>query len=77
MSPNAKPEKPEKRAQRPQAEVSDLIGVKLTLWIAAWFMAILVAFFFVGPVTGIVVIIGGAVISILAVVKAIRGAELP
>lgn len=35
-------------------ELSDLIGVELTLGLGVWFLIVLAAFFFVGAVAGVV-----------------------
>ena len=39
----------EEETQLADNEMSDLAGAWVTLWIVAWFAAILVAFFFIGP----------------------------
>ena len=66
----------EEGTQLPEKEMSDLVGIWVTLWIVAWFAAILVAFFFIGPVVGIAAVLGGAVVSILLFVRFIRRSEL-
>ena len=66
----------EEETQFADNEMSDLAGVWVTLWIVAWFAAILVAFFFIGPVVGIVAVLGGAVISLLLFVRFIRRSDL-
>ena len=53
------PEETEQRGLSQGADVSDLIGVKLTLGLALWFLVVLACFFFVGPLAGIIAIIGG------------------
>jgi hypothetical protein len=69
------------RDPRPEEEQdpfqSDLIGVKLTLLLGAGFLAVLAAFFLIGPVVGMLVLIAAVVAAILAVVKVIRRAEEP
>jgi 4-hydroxybenzoate polyprenyltransferase len=59
------------------ADVSDLIGAKVALWLALWFLAVLVSFFLIGVVVGIIVLIGGAAASLGAFVAAIRRADEP
>jgi hypothetical protein len=56
--------------------LSDLIGLKLTLALAVGFLAILAAFFFVGPVAGMVVLIVAVALAIVALVIAVRNAEV-
>jgi membrane protein implicated in regulation of membrane protease activity len=67
----------DEETQLPDSEMSDLVGVWVTLGIGGWFAAILVAFFFIGPVVGIVATLGGAVISLLLFVRFIRRSEQP
>jgi hypothetical protein len=55
----------------------EMIGIWVTLWLVAWFGVILVTFFFVGVIAGVVAIIGGAVISMLAFARAIRRTQNP
>ncbi len=55
---------------------SDLIGVRLTLGVGIAIVVVLAAFFFVGPVAGIVVLLAAAAIAITAAVAAIRRAEV-
>ena len=61
-----------KRGLAQGADVSDLIGVKLTLGLALWFLVVLACFFFVGPVVGIIAIIGGVVVGAILAVAVIR-----
>ena len=56
---------------------SDLVGLWLTLGLAIGFLAILAVFFFVGPVVGLVVLLGAVVLAILGVVAVVRRAEEP
>jgi hypothetical protein len=56
---------------------SDLIGVRLTLYLGGAIIAILVAFFFVGVIAGIVVLFVAVVLGLLAAVSAIRRADEP
>jgi hypothetical protein len=51
---------------------SDLIGLRLTLYLGVAIIAILAAFFFVGPVVGIIVLLAAVVLGILGVVAVIR-----
>ena len=69
------PEEGEKRGLDEGADVSDLVGVKLTLVLVLWFLIVLGCFFFVGPVAGIVAIIGGIVIGAIMTVAVIRRAD--
>ena len=57
--------------------MSDLIGIKLTLFLGVGFLAVLAAFFLIGPVVGIVVLLTAVALGILALVTAIRRAEEP
>jgi hypothetical protein len=52
-------------------EVSDLIGVEVTLALMVWLLCVLVAFFFVGPVVGILVILAGIALGGFAAVRVI------
>ena len=58
-------------------EVSDLIGVELTLGLGVWFLVVLVAFFFVGAVAGIVAIALGVLGFGWILVRAIGRADTP
>ena len=58
-------------------EISDLIGVELTLAVAVWFLIVLAAFFFVGPAAGIVAIAAGVLGFGWVFVRAIRAADTP
>ncbi len=55
---------------------SDLIGAELAAALGLWFLAVLVAFFFVGPVVGIIVIALGVVGFGWWLVSAIRKADM-
>jgi hypothetical protein len=50
-------------------------GVRLTFYLGVAIIAILAAFFFVGPVVGIIVLLAAVVLGILGVVAVIRRAE--
>ena len=65
----------EKRGLNQGADVSDLIGVKLTLGLALWFLVVLVCFFLIGPVIGIIAIVAGLVIGAILAVGAVRRAD--
>ena len=65
----------EQRGLTQGADVSDLIGIKLTLGLALWFLVVLACFFFVGPVVGIIAIIGGVVLGAILAVAVIRRAD--
>ncbi len=65
----------EERGLSQGADVSDLIGVKLTLGLALWFLVVLACFFFVGPVAGIIAIVGGVVLGAILAVAVIRRAD--
>jgi hypothetical protein len=54
---------------------SDLIGAELAVWLILWFLAILGAFFFIGPVVGIIVVVIAVVLSTLLLIRAIRRAD--
>ena len=55
---------------------SDLAGVYLTLGVILAFLGVLAAFFFVGPVLGIVLLIALVILAIVLVVRVIRANEL-
>ena len=65
----------EQRGLTQGADVSDLIGIELTLGLALWFLVVLACFFFVGPVVGIIAIIGGVVLGAILAVAVIRRAD--
>ena len=65
----------EERGLSRGADVSDLIGVKLTLGLALWFLVVLGCFFFIGPVVGIIAIFAGIVIGAILAVGAVRRAD--
>ena len=50
---------------------NELIGVELIVAVTVWFLAVLVAFFFVGPVVGIVAILLGAALFVWWLVRVI------
>ena len=58
-------------------EVSDLIGVELTLALGVWFLIVLAAFFFVGAVAGVVVLAAGVLGFGWILVRAIGRADTP
>ena len=55
---------------------SDLVGLRLTLYLGVAMVAVLVAFFFVGAVVGVIVLLAAVVLGILAFVAAIRRADV-
>ena len=65
----------EERGLNQGADASDLIGVKLTLGLALWFLVVLGCFFFIGPVVGIIAIVAGIVIGAILAVGAVRRAD--
>ena len=69
------PQQEEERGLNQGADVSDLIGVKLTLGLALWFLVVLGCFFFIGPVVGIIAIVAGIVIGAILAVGAVRRAD--
>lgn len=56
-------------------EISDLIGLELSLALIGWFILVLVAFFFVGPVVGLILVAAGVIGFGWALVSAIRRAD--
>jgi hypothetical protein len=60
----------------PDTGPSDLIGLRLTVLLALGMLAVLAAFFFVGAVVGVLVLLAAVVIGILGSVREIRRAEL-
>ena len=55
---------------------SDLIGIPVVLGAILAFLAILVAFFFIGPVVGVIVVLAVAVLAVWLVVRFIRANEV-
>ena len=56
-------------------DTSDLIGAELGVGLMVWFLCVLAAFFLVGVVVGIIVLIGGVVALIFLAVGAVRRSE--
>ncbi len=56
-------------------EVSDLIGVEITVAFGVWFLLVLAAFFFIGPVVGLIALVIGIVGFGWAAISAIRRAD--
>jgi hypothetical protein len=54
---------------------SDLIGLWVTLGLAVGFLAMLGAFFFVGAVAGVIVLLALVVVGIAIAVAAVRRAD--
>ena len=55
---------------------SDLIGIPVTLGAIVAILAVFAAFFFIGPVTGIVVLLAVVVIAGVLLVRLIRANEM-
>ncbi len=51
------------------------VGIELIVSVIAWFAVVLLAFFFVGAVVGVIAILLGAVLFIWWLVRAIRAPE--
>ena len=51
------------------------IGIELIVSVIAWFAVVLLAFFFVGAVVGVIAILLGALLFIWWLVRAIRAPE--
>jgi hypothetical protein len=67
---------PESTRDAPSAKPpSDLIGVRLTLYLGVGMIAILAAFFLVGVIAGLIVLIVAVVLAVLAGATAIRRAD--
>ena len=58
-------------------EVSDLIGAELTVAVMVWLLVVFAAFFFVGPVLGLIVLAAGVIGFGWVFVSAIRRADTP
>jgi hypothetical protein len=56
-------------------EISDLIGVELTVAVTVWLLLMLAAFFFVGPVLGLILVAAGVIGFGWLFVSAIRRAD--
>jgi hypothetical protein len=55
---------------------SDLIGIGVTLGVILAILGVLAAFFFVGPILGVVLLIALVVLAMVLVVRVIRANEL-
>jgi hypothetical protein len=55
---------------------SDLIGIPVALGAIVAILAVLVAFFFIGPVTGIIVLVAVVALAGVFLVRVIRANEL-
>ena len=55
---------------------SDLVGVYLTLGLILAFLGVLAAFFFVGAIVGVVLLIAAAILAIVLLVRWIKANEL-
>lgn len=55
---------------------SDLIGIPVALGAILAFLGVLFAFFFVGPILGVVLLIALVILAIVLVVRVIRANEV-
>ncbi len=55
---------------------SDLIGIPVTLGAIVAILAVFAAFFFIGPVTGIIVLLAVVVLAGVLLVRWIRASEM-
>ena len=55
---------------------SDLIGIPVALGAIVAILAVFVAFFFIGPVTGIVVLLAVVILAVVLLVRLIRANEM-
>lgn len=55
---------------------SDLIGIPVVLGAILAFLGVLAAFFFVGPVLGVVLLLALVILAIVLVVRVIKANEL-
>ena len=55
---------------------SDLIGIPVALGAIVAVLAVFVAFFFIGPVVGVVVLLAVVVLALFLLVRVIRANEL-
>lgn len=63
-------------SQADAPEISDLVGVELTLAVTVWLLVTLACFFFVGVVVGIVLVAAGVVGFGWYLVNAVRRADI-
>ena len=76
MANQASDRGPESTSGEPRTRApSDLVGVRLTLYLGVAILAILAAFFFIGAVAGIIVLLAAVVLGIVGFVSAIRRAD--
>ncbi len=61
--------------ERPSRAPSDLVGLRLTFYLGIAIVAVLAAFFFVGVVVGVIVLLAFVVLGILGFVAVIRRAD--
>ena len=52
-------------------------GIEVIASLAVWFIAVLAAFFFVGAVVGIIVLVGGLLLMAWWIVRVFRKEEQP
>ena len=70
-----KPAEEQSAVEEQSAATSDLIGLRLTLYLGVAILAILAAFFLVGPVAGIAVLVAALALAVVGIVTAVRRAE--
>ena len=63
-------------SQNGSREISDLIGVELTLAVAVWLVVTIACFFFVGVLVGLILVVAGVVGSGWYLVRVVRNAEI-
>jgi hypothetical protein len=57
-------------------EISDLIGIELVGSLAIWLLLVLVGFFLIGPVAGIVLLLAGVIVYGGLAFSALRRADI-
>jgi hypothetical protein len=60
----------------PVTRDSDLVGIPLAIGAILAFLGVIAAFFFVGPIFGVVLLIALVIVAIAVVVRVIRANEL-
>lgn len=55
---------------------SDLIGIPVALGAILAFLGVLAAFFFVGPILGVILLLGFVIVAIVLVVRVIKANEM-
>ena len=69
------PEGTSRRDLSAGADVSDLIGVKATLWLALWLLATILSFLLVGVIVWIIVARVGTLATLALLMNAVRRAD--